>query len=86
MIVILLAGYFLMLLLGTVSRNRKTTSLPLSTRRFLVNHMYKDVDPAGNPIAFDPEGLLSTLPSIAHVLIGFLFGKLIVENKDNHIR
>jgi predicted acyltransferase len=37
-------------------------------------------------IALDPEGLLSTIPSIAHVLIGFLFGKLIVENRDNHKR
>lgn len=37
-------------------------------------HMYKD-----NGI--DPEGLLSTLPSIAHVLIGFLAGKMVLENK-----
>ena len=48
--------------------------------------MYKDWTPGGERIAFDPEGLLSTIPSIAHVLIGFLFGKLIVENKDNHTR
>lgn len=39
-------------------------------------HMYKD-----NGI--DPEGLLSTLPSIAHVLIGFLAGKMVLENKQN---
>lgn len=37
-------------------------------------HMYKET--------FDPEGLLSTLPSIAHVLIGFLCGSLILGNKD----
>lgn len=49
-------------------------------------HMYKDTTPEGVRIALDPEGLLSTIPSIAHVLIGFLFGKLIVENKDNHTR
>lgn len=35
-------------------------------------HMYREGD-----LAFDPEGLLSTLPAIAHVLIGFCCGKLI---------
>jgi predicted acyltransferase len=39
--------------------------------------MYKD-----NGI--DPEGLLSTLPAIAHVLIGFCVGKLLMEVKDIH--
>lgn len=48
--------------------------------------MYKDTTPEGVRIALDPEGLLSTIPSIAHVLIGILFGKLIVENRDNHTR
>ena len=48
--------------------------------------MYKDFDPEGVRVALDPEGLLSTIPSIAHVLIGFLCGKLIMENKDNHKR
>lgn len=48
--------------------------------------MYKDTTPEGVRIAFEPEGLISTLPSIAHVLIGFLFGKLIVDNKDNNTK
>ena len=30
----------------------------------------------------DPEGLLSTIPAIAHVLIGFCVGKLLMEVKD----
>lgn len=30
----------------------------------------------------DPEGLLSTLPSIAHVLIGFCVGQLLMEVKE----
>jgi predicted acyltransferase len=50
---------------------------------FGVNHMYKDVLPDGTKIAFDPEGLLSTLPCIAHVLLGFYLGKLINSVKDN---
>ena len=37
-------------------------------------------------MAFDPEGLLSTLPSIAHVLIGFICGGLIMGVKDNNLR
>lgn len=49
------------------------------------NHMYHEtVD--GVKIAFDPEGLLSTLPSIAHMLIGFLCGGLILSTKDNNLR
>lgn len=34
-------------------------------------------------LPIDPEGLLSTLPSIAHVLIGFCCGRIIVGEKDN---
>lgn len=49
------------------------------------NHMYHEtVD--GVSLAFDPEGILSTLPGIAHVLIGFLLGKMIIEHKDNYDR
>lgn len=46
------------------------------------NHMYHDtID--GVELAFDPEGLLSTLPAIAHMLIGFLCGGMILAFKDN---
>jgi predicted acyltransferase len=38
--------------------------------------MYKD-----NGI--DPEGILSTIPSVAHVLIGFLVGKMVINTKDD---
>lgn len=45
-------------------------------------HLYHEsVD--GVKLAFDPEGLLSTLPGIAHVLIGFMAGKLVVTHHDN---
>lgn len=40
------------------------------------DHMYKD-----NGI--DPEGILSTIPSVAHVLIGFLVGKMVINTKDD---
>ena len=46
-------------------------------------HMYHDYLPDGTRIAFDPEGLLSCLGSIGHVLIGFYAGKLIADNKQD---
>ena len=50
-----------------------------------VDHMYKDtVD--GVKLALDPEGLLSTIPSIAHVLIGFWAGMKMMEVKDINMR
>jgi predicted acyltransferase len=48
--------------------------------------MYKDMTPEGVRIAFDPEGILSTLPCIAHVLIGFLAGKLISESQNIEVQ
>lgn len=37
-------------------------------------------------LPIDPEGLLSTLPAIAHVLIGFCCGRVIFSTKDNNSR
>lgn len=48
-------------------------------------HMYSDTV-NDVTLKFDPEGLLSTLPSIAHMLIGFLVGGMIVRIKDNNVR
>lgn len=48
-------------------------------------HMYTD-HVGGVSMKFDPEGLLSTLPSIAHMLIGFLCGGMIMATKDNNLR
>ncbi|MDH5475056.1 MAG: DUF5009 domain-containing protein [Cyclobacteriaceae bacterium] len=36
----------------------------------------------GKGIPFDPEGFLSTLPSVASVIAGYLFGKLIQSKKQ----
>lgn len=49
------------------------------------DHMYSDtID--GVTLKFDPEGLLSTLPSIAHMLIGYMCGFLILGTHDNTVR
>ena len=45
-------------------------------------HMYTETI-GGVSLKFDPEGLLSTLPSIAHMLIGFCCGGMILSVKDN---
>ena len=42
------------------------------------SHMYHD-----GGMAFDPEGLLSTLPAVCHVMVGFYCGKLLFSAKDN---
>jgi predicted acyltransferase len=41
------------------------------------NHLYH-----GEGVAFDPEGLLSTLPAISNVIAGYLAGKWIKENQN----
>lgn len=47
------------------------------------SHMYRWLSVGGVNMVFDPEGLLSTLPCIAHVLIGLLCGEAIMKTKDN---
>lgn len=42
------------------------------------NHLYM-----GDGIPFDPEGLLSTLPSIVNVIGGYLVGKYVIEGRVN---
>lgn len=39
------------------------------------NHLYRWDNP-------DPEGLLSTIPAVGHVLIGFCVGRIIMEQKN----
>lgn len=76
LIVTMLVGYFFLLLFGNGFEYNETNILSVVDRAILGSaHMYKD-----NGI--DPEGILSTIPSIAHVLIGFCCGKLLMEVKD----
>ncbi len=48
-------------------------------------HMYHE-SAFGERIALDPEGILSTLPCIAHVLIGFWVGRMITLHRENEVR
>lgn len=43
------------------------------------SHMYHGDHLNGQHIAFDPEGILSTIPSIVNVIIGYFAGKFIQE-------
>lgn len=47
-------------------------------------HIYHDWVPGGR-IPLDPEGLLGLLPSVAHVLIGYLCGRSLLENGKRNL-
>ncbi|MDR0962729.1 MAG: DUF5009 domain-containing protein [Mediterranea sp.] len=74
LIVALLVGYLLILTTGNGYAYNETNILSVVDRAILTPaHMYKD-----NGI--DPEGLLSTIPAIAHVLLGFCVGRMLLGN------
>ena len=49
-------------------------------------HMYHDTPFKDAGIPFDPEGIISSLGAIAHVLLGFWVGKLFMGEKDNNLK
>ncbi|MGL5920539.1 MAG: acyltransferase family protein, partial [Bacteroidales bacterium] len=79
----ILISYFLILFFGNGFVLSEDNIIAVVDRAVLgVNHMYKETLPDGARIPFDPEGLLSTIPCVAHVLIGFMCGKLMKDNPD----
>lgn len=81
-IVTSLLGYFVILLFGNgFDFSEQNVIVLVDKAVFGINHMYTD-----SGLHFDPEGLLSTIPSIAHVLIGFYAGKMLMQTKDNYER
>ena len=82
----LLIGYAVILLCGNGLEFSEQSIISVVDRAILgVDHMYHE-SAYGVKLAIDPEGLLSTIPSIAHVLIGFWAGMKMMEVKDNHAR
>ena len=72
----LLVIYSIVLLTGNGYEYNESNILSVVDRTILTPaHMYRD-----NGI--DPEGILSTLPAIAHVLLGFCVGKMLLGNKQ----
>lgn len=81
-IITTLIVYFLVLFFGNGFEKSEQNIISVVDRAVLgINHMYKD-----SGIALDPEGLLSTIPAIAHVLIGFCCGAVLMTAKDNEQR
>ena len=75
-----LIGYFLLLLFGNGFATEGYNILAVTDQSILgLNHMYTE-------FGLDPEGILSTIPAVCHVLIGFYCGKILMETKDNQQR
>jgi predicted acyltransferase len=83
--VVLLIAYWV-LLIGFGETGKEYTMLGNAGTRLDIllmgdAHLYHK---GGGPIAFDPEGLLSTLPSIVNVIGGFLAGVYIQKKGKNY--
>ena len=79
---ILLFYWILMAVTGSYMQDENSLVAIIDRAVLGVSHMYTDHLPDGTAVVFDPEGILSTLPCIAHVLLGFWAGKLISETKE----
>ena len=79
---VMLLGYWI-LMAFTNSYDMNDNNLVAMIDRALlgINHMYTEHLTNGATASFEPEGVLSTLPCISHVLLGFLAGKLIAKTK-----
>ena len=78
---VLLLGYWALLALtGYSAPYALETNLALKVDLAVLgtNHLY-----GGFGIPFDPEGLLSTVPAVATVIIGYFVGGMIVSEKQN---
>ncbi len=70
-----LLGYFLLLFAGNgFDFSEESIVSVIDTTILGVNHMYRD-----SGVSIDPEGLISTLPAVFHVMIGFYCGKIMIE-------
>jgi len=84
---IILLFYWILITISNSFEQNSSSLVAIIDRTVLgIQHMYTDHLADGSPVVFDPEGVLSTLPCIAHVLIGVWAGKLISESKENGVR
>jgi len=81
-ILLTLIGYTILLIAGNGFEFSEDNIIARIDQAILgVSHMYKD-----SGMAIDPEGLLSSIPAAAHVMIGFCCGKILMTIKDNDKR
>lgn len=74
-----LLGYFILLFFGNGFEFSEQNILAIIDKNILgANHLYMD-----GAIRLDPEGLVSTIPAICHVLVGFYCGKLLIARKND---
>lgn len=71
----LLVVYYIILLLGNGFLQGPENILSKVDCLVLGTHMYNDHQ-------IDPEGVLSTIPSVAHVMLGFCCGKIFMQKID----
>ncbi len=80
---IILAGYAIILGVGNgYDFSLENIIAQIDNSVLGTDHMYHE-EAFGESLSFEPEGILSTLPCIAHVLIGYLMGRLILALHDN---
>jgi len=81
---IILAGYSILLALGHGFELSEQNIIAVTDRTlFGEAHLYREWLPDGGRIFFDPEGLLSTLPCIAQVIIGYFCGNILREKTEH---
>ena len=82
-VVALLSGYWLLLMLGH-GFDFSANNIVAVVDRWLLgeSHLYIEHLPDGTPIAFDPEGLLSTIPCVAQVLLGYICSRLLCTSQE----
>ncbi len=85
-VALMLVVYGIVLLMGRGYEESADNIIAIVDRCVLgESHMYTSYF-NGEAVKFDPEGFLSTLPAIAHMLIGFICGGLITKTRDNEKR
>ena len=80
---LILVAYWLIIAFTNSYEMNEDSLVAIIDRAILgATHMYHDTTASGVRIPFDPEGILSTIPCLAHVLLGFWAGKLLSDTKD----
>lgn len=60
-------------------------TIPFDSKILGENHLYKGFRHDGQAVPFDPEGLLSSLPAVVTVLLGYLAGYTIKKTEKNRV-
>lgn len=82
--IVLLAIYAVILILGDGFALSPDNVIVRVDRALMGDgHLIAQALPEGGRMPFEPEGILSTLPRVAHFLLGAFVGKMILEGKED---